>query len=75
MENAGFGKYSGDPDVIADTVCSWLASPDMLASLQKSALEAARPQATLDIAKDVAAIVFEHKKKQTDRELVKVRSR
>lgn len=72
MENAGFGKYSPDPDVIADEVCSWLASPDMLRKMQQSALAAARPQATLDIAKDVAEILFEHTK---TRELVKVRTR
>jgi len=75
VENAGFGKYSGDPNVIADTVCSWLASPETLNSLQNAALKAARPQATIDIAKDVAAIVFEAKEKQSNRELVKVRSR
>ena len=68
MENSGFGKYSGNPDVIADTVCSWLASPEKLENMQKAALEASRPQATLDIAKDVAAIVFDHKEKQTEKE-------
>ena len=72
MENAGFGKYSPDPDIIAEEVCSWLASPDTLQQLQNSALDAARPQATLDIAKDVAEILFEHTKA---REPVKVGSR
>lgn len=72
MENAGFGKYSPDPDVIAEEVCSWLASPDVLNRLQTAALEAARPQATLDIAKDVADILFEHTKTI---EPVKVRAR
>lgn len=75
VENAGFGKYSGDPAVIAETVCSWLASPEMLSSMQQAALKASRPRATLDIAKDVAAVVFEHKEKQSDKELVKVRAR
>jgi len=73
VEDAGFGKYSGDPDVIADTVCSWLASPTKLENLQKAALEASRPQATLDIAKDVATILFEHKERQGEKEMVRVR--
>lgn len=62
VEESGFGKYSGDPTVIADTVSSWLASLDKLDSMQTAALEAARPQATLDIAKDLAEIAFEAKK-------------
>jgi 1,2-diacylglycerol 3-beta-galactosyltransferase len=58
VEDAGFGKYSGDPEVIADTVASWLSSPETLASMREAALAAARPQATLDIARDLAEIVF-----------------
>eukprot|EP00521_Asterionellopsis_glacialis_P007542 CAMPEP_0195284574 /NCGR_PEP_ID=MMETSP0707-20130614/2727_1 /TAXON_ID=33640 /ORGANISM="Asterionellopsis glacialis, Strain CCMP134" /LENGTH=434 /DNA_ID=CAMNT_0040343935 /DNA_START=174 /DNA_END=1479 /DNA_ORIENTATION=- len=63
VENAGFGTYSGEPDKIAETVTSWLASPEKMAAMQNAALEAARPSATLDIAKDLAAMVFEAKKK------------
>ena len=70
MENAGFGKYSGDPQVIAETVGSWLASPETMATLQNAALNAARPSATLDIAKDLANMVFEAKMKTP--QLVKV---
>ena len=74
VENAGFGRYSPDPAVIADTVCTWLASPDMLKSMQEAAVAASRPSATLDIAKDVASIVFEHKRQmQDEKELVRVR--
>lgn len=58
VEESGFGKYSGDPSVIADTVSSWLASPEKMESMRSAALAAARPQATLDIAKDLAEIVF-----------------
>ena len=64
VEDSGFGKYSGDPQVIAETVGSWLENPEKLASMQSAALTAARPSATLDIAKDLAEMVFEAKKKQ-----------
>jgi 1,2-diacylglycerol 3-beta-galactosyltransferase len=62
VEESGFGKYSGDPTVIADTVSSWLASPEKMESMKNAALAAARPQATLDIAKDLAEIAFATKK-------------
>ena len=58
VEDSGFGKYSANPTVIADTVSSWLSSPEKLDSMKKSALAAARPSATLDIAKDLADMVF-----------------
>ena len=59
VEKSGFGAYSGDPSTIANTVSSWLASPEMLDDMKAAALSAARPQATLDIAKDLAEMVFE----------------
>jgi 1,2-diacylglycerol 3-beta-galactosyltransferase len=62
VENAGFGKYSGNPTVIADTVTSWLASPEKLEVMRDAALVAARPSATLDIARDLAEMVFATKK-------------
>lgn len=65
VEDSGFGKYSGDSAVIASTVSSWLGSPETLQSMKKAALAAARPQATLDIARDIASIVFAHKEKPT----------
>ena len=58
--------------MIAETVCTWLASPEKLKAMQEAALAASRPRATLDIARDVASIVFEHKQKQGKKELVKV---
>ena len=61
VEENGFGTYSGDPTVIADTVSSWLETPEKLEMMQKAALEAARPAATLDIAKDIAEYLFERK--------------
>lgn len=76
VEDAGFGTYSGNPTKIADTVSTWLSSPDMLKDMQGNALVAARPTATIDIAKDLAAMLFERKdqqrasSKQTEGELV-----
>jgi 1,2-diacylglycerol 3-beta-galactosyltransferase len=64
VENAGFGTYSGDASEIANTVSSWLENPERLGSMRQAALAAARPHATLDIAKDIAAIVFAEKAKQ-----------
>jgi len=62
VEDSGFGKFSGDPTVIAETVSSWLASPEKMAEMKRAALMAARPTATLDIAKDLAEMVFATKK-------------
>ena len=72
MENSGFGRYSGNPSEIADTVSSWLASPEKMDSMKAAALKAARPSATLDIASDLAEIAFA---KKLTREKVLVRSR
>ncbi len=48
--------------MIADTVTSWLASPEKLEVMRDAALVAARPSATLDIARDLAEMVFATKK-------------
>ena len=66
VEDAGFGTYSGDPSVIAETVRSWLQSPETLQTMQTAALEAARPEATVDIARDLAEIVFATRKQQRE---------
>ena len=58
VEENGFGTYNSDPVVIADTVVSWLESPEMLRTMQDNALKASRPNATIDIAKDLADILF-----------------
>lgn len=62
VEESGFGKYCSDPKDIADTVTTWLASPDMLNQMKQNALKAARPSATVDIARDLAEMLFEHKR-------------
>lgn len=72
VEDAGFGTYSGDPHVIAETVRGWLASPETMTQLQNAALNAARPSATLDIAKDLADMVFKAKQRQSQPKLVRV---
>ena len=72
VENAGFGAYSGDPRVIAETVRDWLASPETMSQLQNAALNAARPSATLDIAKDLADMLFKAKQLQSQPDLVRV---
>lgn len=75
VENNGFGKYSGDPEKIAQTVTSWLASRETLEVMKDAALEAARPRATLDIARDIADMVFTQKEKISGKESIKVRAR
>jgi len=74
VEKAGFGTYSGNPKNIAETVATWLSSEERLTSMQEAALAAARPSATIDIAKDLAQMLFEHKNTVTskveERELV-----
>jgi hypothetical protein len=57
--------------VIADTVSYWLASPEKMESMKSAALAAARPSATLDIARDLADIAFATK---TSKEKVLVRA-
>jgi len=71
VEDAGFGTYSGNPAKIAETVSTWLSSPEMLSSMKEAALEAARPTATVDIAQDLASMLFEHKKNQAQAASVK----
>lgn len=61
VEENGFGTYRGSVDGIADAVQEWLASPLMLEQMRDSALEAARPDATLDIARDLADMVYKRR--------------
>merc|ERR1711862_144014 len=66
----GFGCYQGSSDGIADTVQKWLEkSPstgsndgNILEDMRARALEAARPDATLDIARDLAEMVYARNK-------------
>lgn len=63
MVDAGFGTYSSDPNVIGNTVREWLLHPEVLQQLQQAAVTASRPNATLDIARDIGEMLFEHLKK------------
>jgi len=60
--DSGFGDYSSNPNIISSKVSNWLADKDKLKQMKKSALETARPSATLDIAKDIAQVLFLSKK-------------
>lgn len=60
VENAAFGCYNPHPLEIAKIVGRWLSSPDELRAMQEAARAAARPNATLDIAKDIAEMIFHH---------------
>lgn len=67
VEENGFGCYKGTPDGIADTVEEWLAASSVttegtiLETMRECALNAARPDATLDIARDLADMVYKRK--------------
>ena len=72
MDN-GFGCYQGSPEGIADTVEEWLSSSSaaqglneggggtMLEKMRDSAFIAARPDATLDIARDLANMLYKRR--------------
>lgn len=62
VEESGFGSYSGNPELISQRVSSWLESPKIMEEMQSAALKAARPTATIDIAKDLAQILFDDSK-------------
>ncbi len=64
--DAGFGTYSSDPIVIGNTVREWLSHPESLRRMQQAAYVASRPNATLDIARDIGEMLFEHLKRRTD---------
>jgi 1,2-diacylglycerol 3-beta-galactosyltransferase len=64
VQEAGFGTYSSKPAEIAATVSSWLASPDVLQQMKNAALAAARPQATMDIARDILSLLEERLEKE-----------
>jgi 1,2-diacylglycerol 3-beta-galactosyltransferase len=64
VEENGFGCYRGTPEGIAETVEEWLAASSVttegtvLETMRECALSAARPDATLDIARDLAEMVY-----------------
>jgi len=73
--DAGFGCYQGNPEGIADTVEEWFAnstaaattdtndtnSNNMLERMRCNALTASRPDATMDIARDLADMLYKRK--------------
>jgi 1,2-diacylglycerol 3-beta-galactosyltransferase len=67
VEESGFGCYQGSVEGIAETVEEWLASTStttegsVLELMRENALSAARPDATLDIARDLADMVYKRK--------------
>jgi len=61
VEENGFGCYRGSVDGMAETVQEWLASPSKLEQMRDNALVAARPDATLDIARELADMVYVRK--------------
>ena len=61
VEEKGFGTFEGSPEGIGEKVEEWFATSSMLEVMRENALEAARPDATLDIARDLAAIVYERR--------------
>jgi hypothetical protein len=71
VEESGFGKYSNDPNVIAETVESWLSDPPLLRQLQQCAREAARPMATIQIAEDLAHMLQQQQTTKQEESLLR----
>lgn len=59
VEAAGFGAFTKKPRAIAATVAKWLTGEGVGAELKANALKAARPNATMDIARDIGGVLFE----------------
>jgi len=58
VRESGFGEFRGSPDAIADTCAGWLGDAKQLETMSACAAQAARPGATADIARDIAALVL-----------------
>jgi hypothetical protein len=56
--DGGFGSFSKNPAVIANTVSNWLLDEQLLAKMSAAAKKAARPTATFDIAREIGAMLF-----------------
>jgi 1,2-diacylglycerol 3-beta-galactosyltransferase len=54
----GFGAFSKNPQKIAKTVSTWLKDPVLLAEISSKSRDAGRPEATLEIAKDIGKKLF-----------------
>jgi 1,2-diacylglycerol 3-beta-galactosyltransferase len=60
----GFGAFVKKPAKIGATIAQWFADLNLREKLSSKALEAARPSATLDIARDIGGLLFEGKAPQ-----------
>eukprot|EP00953_Heterococcus_sp_UTEX-ZZ885_P035432 18296-Heterococcus_DN1.PRE.1 len=54
----GYGSFSKNPKVIAETVREWLLDDAKLAGMAAAAKLAARPQATTAIARDIGKMIY-----------------
>jgi hypothetical protein len=54
----GYGSFSKNPKIIAETVREWLLDEDKLAAMAAAAKRAARPQATTAIARDIGKMIY-----------------
>ena len=61
VEGNGFGAFVKKPKKIAETLTRWLTRAGEREAMQKEALRAARPNATLDIARDIGGLLFDGK--------------
>ncbi|CAB1111959.1 GT28 [Ectocarpus sp. CCAP 1310/34] len=57
-QKRGFGAYSKNPTEIGATVARWLKNPELLQKMKDCALQAARPRASYDIAREIADMLF-----------------
>ena len=60
----GFGAFVKKPAKIGATIAQWFSDLNLREKLSSKALEAARPSATLDIARDIGGLLFEGKAPQ-----------
>lgn len=58
QRKGGFGAYSKNPAEIGATVARWLKNPELLQKMKDCALQAARPRASYDIAREIADMLF-----------------
>lgn len=62
--NGGFGVYTGNsPRKIADKVGGVLSDPVLLREMSRRARAQSRPGATRDIAKDIAGVLLNNKRR------------
>ena len=57
VKEGGFGDYRAEPSEIAQLVATYLADEAGLAKMSEAAEKAGRPEATIEIANDLARLV------------------